>query len=275
MPQGKYPDAHRGLGLTSPLTTGKDVKALQHEVNKWFDHVNVDRHIKADGEFGPATMSAVRQCAYGMGVSRRNRKLLINGRVTVETQRLIRGRKKTRREAVATRLRRGYRKKLRRQYERTGGELALAEAKRLIGTTEQPDGSNWGGMVETMIKFTGYTSAVYWCGCFACWCVVKAGGAKIPARIRLGFDGFIKGDAASHENGLVAVGFSEARAGDIVTYTFPHIGVVDHLNGATLETVEGNTSPEGSDGSQSNGGGVYPRRRSQSEVACIARPNYS
>jgi hypothetical protein len=267
-------DAHRGLGLTSPLTKGKDVEALQREVNKWFKDKGIDRRIKPYGQFGPATMSAVRQCAYGMGVSRRNRKLMKNGRISVETQRLVRGRKKTKRERVATRLRKGYRLKLRRQYDKAGGELALAEAKRLIGTTEQPDGSNWGGMVETMIKYTGYTFPVYWCGCFAAWCVCKAGGAKIGTRIRLGYDGFINADAQAHDNGLTAVGFSEARAGDIVTYTFPHIGVVDHVSGDVLYTVEGNTS-SGSSGSQSNGGGVYARKRSRSEVVCIARPDYS
>lgn len=266
---------HRGLDLSTPHDKGEDVRVLQAQINKQFRHLKVDRRIAEDGEFGPATLSAARQVALTMGVVGKARKKLRAGRVSESTQRLIRGRKKTARESVATKARKRYRKKLRARYDVSGGKAALAEAKKRIGTTEHPDGSNWGGMVEEFIRYTGYTGPVYWCGCFACWCVVKVGGAKIPARIRLGYDGYIKADAASHSNGLVAVGFSEARAGDIVTYTFPHIGVVDHVSGDTLYSCEGNTSPQGGSGSQSNGGGVYARVRSRSEVACIARPDYS
>lgn len=265
----------RGLELTTPYTKGGDVRVLQGQINKHFKHLGVDRRIAEDGDLGPATVSAARQVALAIGVVGKPRKKLRKGRISMSVQRLIRGRKKTAREAVATKARGKYRKKLRKRYDRSGGEKALAEARKLIGTTEHPDGSNWGGMVEEFIRFTGYTGPVYWCGCFACWCVVKVGGAKIPARIRLGYNGYIVSDAQSHSNGLVAVGFSEARAGDIVTYTFPHIGVVDHVSGGVLHSVEGNTSAQGSSGSQSNGGQVAARTRSSSEVACIARPDYS
>ncbi|HTU15629.1 MAG TPA: CHAP domain-containing protein [Solirubrobacterales bacterium] len=269
-------EVHRGLGLTTPLTRGKDVEVLQAELNEQFKHFEVDRRILVDGELGPATMSAARQIAYAMGVTGKNRRKLRNGRITQHTQKLIReGREKSALERMLTVRRKPYRKKLRKQFDRTGGEKALAEAKRRNGVVEIPANSNWGGWVQKFIEFTGYTFPVYWCGCFVAWCVVKFGLARIETVIRLGFNEYIVADALAHRNGLVAVGFSEARAGDITVYTYPHIGLVDHLiDNDTIATQEGNTSAQGSGGSDSNGGGVYPRTRSRGEVRCIARPNY-
>lgn len=270
----KFQKVHRGLDLSTPHPKGDDVHVLQGQINKQFKHLKVDRRIAEDGEFGPATLSAARQVGLAMGVAGKARKKLRKGRVTEKTQRLIRGRKKTARERAATKARSKYRKKLRKRYDVSGGKKALAWAKSKIGVTESPAGSNWGPEIGAWIRFTGYTGPVYWCGCFAAYATVKIGGAKIPSVIRLGYDGYIRSDAASHQNGLVQVGFSEARAGDIVVYTYPHIEVVDHVSGSTIHTVGGNTSP-GNSGSQSNGGGVFSRVRSASEVACIARPDYS
>jgi hypothetical protein len=271
---------HRGLSLTSPLTEGADVKALQGQINEQFDHFAVDRHIAQDGEFGPATLSACRQVAIMLGVGGKAYRKLKAGHVSMATQKLIRGRKKTLRERAAMARRRGYRQKLRRRFHRSGGVLALTWAKQQIGITESPADSNWGPQIGEWIKYTGYTwatvhNSVFWCGCFVCYAVVKIAGAKIPTRIRLGFDGYIVSDANARTNGLTVVGFSEARAGDIVTYTYPHIELVDHVSGDSIVTVGGNTSAQNSGGSDSNGGGVFPRTRSRSEVACIARPEYN
>lgn len=271
MPQQQ--EVHRGLMLITPYLRGDDVIALQYRINEVFKDFAIDRRILIDGEFGPATLTAARQAALLMGITGKARRKLKHGIVTEQSQKLIRGRKKTAREIARCAARKPYRKKLRERYDRSGGEKALAEAKRQKGVTEDPPGSNWGGMVQKFIIFCGYTFAVYWCGCFACWCAVKFGGAKIPNRIRLGFNGYIVADAQAHTNGLTAVGFSEARAGDIVTFTFPHIGLVDHVSGDTLYTIEGNTSSSNA-GDQSNGGGVFARQRSRSDVACIARPDY-
>ena len=41
-----------------------------------------------------------------------------------------------------------------------------------------------------------------------------------------------------------------------------HIGIVVQVNpDGTIDTIEGNTSPQGSGGSQDNGGGVWQRNR--------------
>lgn len=267
-------NVHRRLSVNTPYLKGADVELLQKYVNRQFKHFKIDRRIKADGEFGPATLSACLQVAVCMGIGKRGYRDLRKGIVNRSVQKLIRGRKKTLRERLATKARRKYRRKLRARFDTSGGEKVIEWAKSKVGVTESPAGSNWGPEIGEWIRFTGYTGPVYWCGCFCAFAVVKIGGAKIASPIRLGYDGYIVSDALAHDNGLVAVGFSEAKAGDIVTYTFPHIGLVDKTVGDTLYSVEGNTS-SGTSGSQSNGGGVYARTRSRSEVAVIARPNYS
>lgn len=266
---------YRRLSVNTPYLKGADIVLLQKYVNRQFKHFKIDRRIKEDGEFGPASLSACLQVAVCMGIGKRGYKDLRKGTVNRSAQRLIRGRKKTLRERLASKARRKYRRKLRARFDASGGEKALKWAKSKVGVTESPAGSNWGPEIGEWIRFTGYTGPVYWCGCFCAFAAVKIGGAKIPTVIRLGYDGYIRADAGSHSNGLVQVGFSEAKPGDIVVYTYPHIELVEKVEGDSLKTIGGNTSPQNSGGSDSNGGGVFARTRSRSEVACIARPNYS
>lgn len=142
------------------------------------------------------------------------------------------------------------------------------------GVTESPPNSNRGPEIDVWTRFTGYNPPVYWCGCFAAYAACKIGGAEIPNPNRLGYHGYIISDARARQNGLVAVPVSEARAGDIVAYSFAHIGViVGPTTGGQVHTVEGNTSSQDG-GSQNNGGMVAERRRPVSDVAVIARPSY-
>lgn len=73
--------------------------------------------------------------------------------------------------------------------------------------------------------------------------------------------------------------FSSPRVGDIVLYGFGqpeaiHTGIVEKVNSSTIQTIEANTSPNGS-GSQNNGGGVYRRVRSRSwGIRGYYRPAY-
>jgi hypothetical protein len=266
---------HRRLTVISPAIKGDDVKALQRNINERYKHFKVDRRVAVDGEFGRQTLNAAWQIAKAMGAGHNNLKAFKKGAVTKNAQKLIRGRKKTKAENVRTKARTNYRKRLRKTYNKSGGELAIKKAQKWVGSTENPYGSNWGHPVEDFIKFTGYTYPVYWCGCWAAWVVVKLGGAKIPSRIRLGYAPYITDDARNNRNGLTAVAFENARAGDIVTFWGgQHIGVVEKYENGVLYTIEGNTSPEGGSGSQSNGGGVYKRKRYKSDVDCIARPAY-
>lgn len=162
----------------------------------------------------------------------------------------------------------------RKRKARKGGRGAVRWATSQEGITEKPDNSNWGHPVQDWIVRTGYSSPVPWCGCFAHEAVVEKGKAKIPYGIRLGYHGYIIDDARNGRNGLKAVAFSEAKPGDIVAFSFGHIGVVrDKPSGSSLPTIEGNTSPTDA-GSQYNGGCVAARVRPSSQVAVIARPDY-
>ena len=128
-----------------------------------------------------------------------------------------------------------------------------------------------------MIKFTGYSEPVFWCGCCACWIVVKIGGAKIPTRIRLGYAGYILADALAGANGLNAVPASKCRAGDIGTlWGAEHIVTVrGPARNGMVPTREGNTSASG--GSQFNGGEVAEKERSINDFdrGIVARPDWS
>jgi cell wall-associated NlpC family hydrolase len=73
-----------------------------------------------------------------------------------------------------------------------------------------------------------------------------------------------------------------AQPGDIIFFDWTGAGIADHV-GIVIEnqvakgyllTIEGNTSPEGAVGaSQSNGGGVYTRKRLLGKtIHAVARP---
>lgn len=265
---------HRRFTLASPSSRGADVQRFQVAANNLYKHFRIDKQIEEDGDFGKQTLVAAKELGFVMGIGRANRKFLAKGRVSKNLQALLRlSREKTRGEKIRTRARKNVRKKLRKRYASAPGEKVIVWAAKQIGTTESPAGSNWGGKITEWIKYTGYDFPVYWCGCFACYGVVKVGGAKVSNRIRLGYTGYIVEDAKAGQNGLIEVSYDNARAGDVVVYTFDHIGIVESVTAEGLLAIEGNTS-SGSSGSQSNGGGVFRRLRSRSDVLLIARPTY-
>lgn len=264
--------AKRTLALVSPMPKGADVESLQKAINSKYHHFKIDHRVEVDGEFGRQTLLAAKQVMTMMGAGPNNRRAVKKGRVTKNAQRLIRGRKKTRREKLAAKARKPYRRKLRKRYKADPGKLALAWAKQQIGVTESPAGSNRGPRIDT---WTGYWGGVawQWCGTFAGYAVKKIAGAKVTSW--LPYAPSITADAKAHRNGLKAVPYDQARAGDLATFwNGQHIGLVDHVDSqGRLHTVEGNTS-SGTAGSQSNGGGVFARVRSRSDVDVIARPDY-
>lgn len=266
---------HRPLNLASPPVRGADVSALQSNVNRQFRKMNIDRSIRVDGVLGPQTFRAAKQCAICIGVTGLAHRKLKRHRISMGTQKLIRGRARTTREAIVGRARAGYRRRLRKRFAQAPGEKAVAKGRKLIGVTESPPGSNWGPMISKFIRFTGYDGPVFWCGCYACWVVVKLGGAKIPTRIRLGYAPYITADALAGRNGLTAVPAQDARPGDIAClWGGQHIEVVaERPSGGTFWAIGGNTSKGGQD---NNGGGVYGNVRSLSDCdsGIVARPHW-
>lgn len=267
---------HRPLSLHSPLLQGADVRALQSNVNKQYDHFKIDREVRVDGDLGGQTFDAAKEIATCLGVCGTAQAKLERGTISEGTQALIRGRKRTNEEEAAGRKRKDFREKLRKRYSRSSGEEAVAKGRKLLGVKEIPEGSNWGGKVEDFILFTGYNGPVFWCGCFACWVVVKLGGAKIPTRIRLGYAPYITADALANTNGLKAVPAAQARPGDIAClWGGQHIEVIaERPRGGSVKCLGGNTSKGGQ---ESNGGEVAENTRSFSDfdAGIVARPDWS
>ena len=118
-----------------------------------------------------------------------------------------------------------------------------------------------------------------WCAIFVSWCYDKAGLVdKVAAETKKGFascDAGLKWFAKKGK--IVPVG--EAQEGDIVFFQFDtdaqpdHVGIVEKnmKRLKALKTIEGNTSPNNK-GSQSNGGGVYQKKRSYATVMAVVRP---
>lgn len=272
---------HRPLPLVSPMVRGKDVAVLQHNVNQRFEHLKIELAIKPDGQLGPRSFNAIHDCALAMGAIAKDADRIEEHVINQHVQQLIRGRKPTAAESANFKKRADYRKQLRKANAMAAGERAIKLSAGLVGVHEIPDGSNWGGKVEQMIKFTGYNEAVYWCGCAACWIVVKIGKANVPVRIRMGFAGYIEQDAHNNANGFRGFDPHAGRAGDVASlWGNEHVVTLreDVSPGDTMiKTREGNTSASTSSGSQFNGGQVADHERSISDIDgdVVARPAWA
>jgi cell wall-associated NlpC family hydrolase len=148
----------------------------------------------------------------------------------------------------------------------------LDRAKFEIGYTEKNDN-------ETKYGAWYGVNKQPWCAIFVSWCYDKTGLVdKVAAQSKKGFascDAGLKWFAK--KNKIVPVG--EAKEGDIVFFQFDndaqpdHVGIVEKnmKRLKALKTIEGNTSPNNK-GSQSNGGGVYQKKRSYATVMAVVRP---
>jgi cell wall-associated NlpC family hydrolase len=123
-----------------------------------------------------------------------------------------------------------------------------------------------------------------WCACFVSWCFSEVfASSLIAAKNKSGF--IYCPDAYNYfkkKNQLVPA--KSAQAGDIILFDWSGAGIADHVGivvenhaaNGYLITIEGNTSAEGIVGaSQSNGGGVYKRKRFLGKtIIAVARPAY-
>ena len=117
-----------------------------------------------------------------------------------------------------------------------------------------------------------------WCAMFVSWCYDQAGlVSKVAAQTKKGFASCDAGlKWFTKKNKIVPVG--QAQAGDIVFFQFDkdaqadHVGICASNDGkGFLMVYEGNTSGD-SKGSQSNGDGVFLKKRSYSLIMGVARP---
>ena len=117
-----------------------------------------------------------------------------------------------------------------------------------------------------------------WCAMFVSWCYDQAGlVSKVAAQTKKGFASCDAGlKWFTKKNKIVPVG--QAQAGDLVFFQFDkdaqadHVGICASNDGkGFLMVYEGNTSSD-SKGSQSNGDGVFLKKRSYSLIMGVARP---
>jgi hypothetical protein len=156
--------------------------------------------------------------------------------------------------------------------------VKIAESQ--VGVRES--GANSGAEVRryqeaTHLDLKGFA----WCAAFVDWCiaewikdpeVVQWLGLKVrtpeqwrpKTALAYGFTAWAK----DRPNTTKVLEPTEmAKPGDIVMYTFSHVGIVISDNGKTLQTVEGNTNGEGS----REGDGVYYKTRNRSLIKRLVR----
>lgn len=154
----------------------------------------------------------------------------------------------------------------------------LTEARKWIGKTESPYGSNkapW-GLMAWQSALGSWLVGQAWCGTFVYHCLT-VGGKVEGLTYRCAAVRFIEEDARAGRNGWKkTVPIKDALPGDAVTFFGgAHVGIVEvnHYAQGYLTTIEGNTSA-GNSGSQSNGGGCFRRTRPLSAVHVVCRPRY-
>lgn len=148
-----------------------------------------------------------------------------------------------------------------------GADKILSIARKELGITESPAGSN-----QTKYgKWYGLDGNP-WCMMFVMWVFQQAGilnslpckTASCGALMR----------AAQKAGCWVTTGL---RPGDVVIYDFPggaktdHTGIIESVTSSGVVAIEGNTSQSGS---QSNGGMVCRKTRSNSQIVGAVRPEY-
>ena len=116
-------------------------------------------------------------------------------------------------------------------------------AQEQLGLVEVPDGCNCGPEIQ---KFLGSATAEAWCADFVSWVYKTAGhpfsggvdgGWRLPGVA--GMHGWLVTNGIWHDRGAADV----PRPGDVIVFRDDdHVGIVEAVDGATVSTIEGNTS---------------------------------
>lgn len=151
----------------------------------------------------------------------------------------------------------------------------INHAKKFVDEKYAEEGDN----LTIMGKWYGLDGQP-WCAMFVSYCFHLAGALDLIKMT--GKKGFASCDAGlkafAKAGMLVPVG--QAKTGDIVFFQFDtdaepdHVGFVVSNDGKNLICFEGNTTPDGVKGSQSNGGMATKKKRPYSLVMGVARPKY-
>jgi hypothetical protein len=263
--------------LTTPLMRG--TRELQHDVNVELKKWGVGLRIDEDDEYGRQTRQATLLVCHGLGIPKADTE---HG-ITPEIQLKIHdpGHQLTEEERTRFEARKQWRHRLRRRFDGHGARLAvmyaLDMARRHI--VEHPPDSNRGPFIDKWNSLVGTPLGpqAFWCGAFVNGCLMHAG---FPAQSFLAFCPFIVDHARAGTEGWSWHSVAEAIPGDLPVYREGNVaGHVGIIVASPFTTVEGNTTPDGGSGSQSNGGGVFLRHRNPGNPAFpvmgVARPPYA
>lgn len=278
---------HRTLILAgdhSGFMSGPDVELLQRGLRR----IPAFSSLRVDGEYGPATAAAVAAWKrYHAGYPERMLKGGLAQNIGVDGQRIVAGLKKA--PAAWLVVAKARRVALARAQAAavTMGDRALDYARRFLGETESPAGSN---RVPRLQREAQAKGVLPWIAAMGYpWCAFFGHLAYLAVGSKAGADGLkrylfnalytvtILGLALDGRFGMRVVGWSQAQPGDVGLLNFPggdprvdHYVLIERVTGDTAYTVEGNTS-SGSAGSQSDGGGVFRRTRPRSQFRAVIR----
>lgn len=275
---------HRMLFMVSGergFMEGADINALQVALKGLHPEL---AGLRVDGEFGPATASAVawaKRWVLGFPMKALTKGYATN--LSVSSQEMVRGMRPVPRYWL---WRAGWRMRqlAKRQAGSSMADRAAAWAESQIGLKEQPAGTNkvpplmadaTGQGVMKWIAAMGFP----WCA-FGFWLAYLHAGSETARRvmIKYAWNGLytptILDMALAGQEGLRVVGWSEITRGTGILINFPGGDPrVDHIEmssaaprGDELRSIGFNTSFEGQSGSQSNGGAVAARTRYRSQV---------
>jgi cell wall-associated NlpC family hydrolase len=253
----------RAFTLTSPYMNGRDIKQLQHALNARLRARKLGLQLDSDGEYGPETHAAYREVAFALGLNNAT----ISQGATIGAQRIIENPDLRTPEQLAL--------AKQRAAERGSVDKVIRWCESKVGITEHPAGSNRGPEIDRwQAEFDIH--GTYWCGAFVGYAVRHIGG--VPIGNGVVYTPSILAAAHARTGGFAGLYPWKARKkGDLILMRFPggnsdpvhHVGIY----AGDDFTIEGNTGSDNA-GDQSNGGGVYKRKRNASVVVGCARPRY-
>jgi hypothetical protein len=258
----------------------ESARALQAAMNRRLRARDLEALvIEEDGTVGHATLEAVRKVAWALGaLSETYNAVTEKGEISVGVQRMIRNpglRTDAQRERGRIRMSQMRAERKRRAAAGSRSKAVNAFLAK-VGTKESPAGSNGGGIITAMEAFWGF-GRVPWCGIAVGYHAVKFGRVDgmrsdvasvkaIEDHARAGHAPYGRWQSSVHgalPGSLVVIGGRGVHVG---------MCVEAHADGSAT-TAEGNTS-FGPGGSQSDGGCIARRHRSDAEIFGVATMNY-
>ena len=120
-----------------------------------------------------------------------------------------------------------------------------------------------------------------WCGASVSWSFAQAGASSLIAATNSSGFIYCPDGVKFFKSRKMFLPARLAQPGDVVFFDFSgkgnaeHVGIILSNHNTYLVTVEGNTSPEHSTGSQANGGGQYLRNRAITpSILGVGRPDW-